>query len=45
MDEAGQASPAAAMAVAILGVTLSAKLLQLATMGLVERRTQRWRRR
>jgi len=45
MDEAGQASAAAAMAIAILGVTLSAKLLQLGTAGLVERTTQRWRRR
>ncbi len=45
MDEAGQASAAAAMAVAILGVTLSAKLLQLGTARLVERATQRWRRR
>ncbi len=45
MDEAGQASAAAAMAVCILGVTLSAKLLQVATGGLVERATQRWRRR
>ncbi|WP_149535461.1 putative 2-aminoethylphosphonate ABC transporter permease subunit [Siccirubricoccus phaeus] len=45
MDEAGQASAAAAMAVAILGVTVVAKLLQLATAGVVDRATQRWRRR
>jgi iron(III) transport system permease protein len=45
MDEAGQASAAAAMAVTILGVTTAAKLLQLGTAGLVERLTQRWRRR
>lgn len=45
MDEAGQASAAAAMAVAILGVTITAKLLQVSTSGLVERRTQAWRRR
>jgi iron(III) transport system permease protein len=45
MDEAGQASAAAAMAVTILGVTLSVKLLQLGTGGLVERATQRWRAR
>ena len=45
MDEAGQASAAAAMAVTILAVTTAAKLAQLATSGLVERLTQRWRRR
>ncbi|NKC33162.1 putative 2-aminoethylphosphonate ABC transporter permease subunit [Falsiroseomonas selenitidurans] len=45
MDEAGQASAAAAMAVTILAVTCSVKLLQLASGGLVERLTQRWRRR
>jgi iron(III) transport system permease protein len=45
MDEAGQASAAAAMAVVILGVTTSVKLVQVGTMGLVERMTQRWRRR
>ncbi len=45
MDEAGQASAAAAMAVAILGVTTSVKLLQVATGGLVDRLTQGWRRR
>ena len=45
MDEAGQASAAAAMAVAILGVTTTVKLLQVATGGLVNRLTQGWRRR
>ncbi len=45
MDEAGQASAAAAMAVTILGVTTAVKLAQLGSAGLVERLTQRWRRR
>ena len=45
MDEAGQASAAAAMAVAILGVTTTVKLAQVATGGLVNRLTQGWRRR
>jgi iron(III) transport system permease protein len=45
MDEAGQASAAAAMAVTILAITTTVKLAQLATGGLVERLTQRWRRR
>lgn len=45
MDEAGQSSAAAAMAVAILVVTTAAKLLQVSTGGLVERTTQAWRRR
>lgn len=45
MDEAGQASAAAAMAVTILGVTVSVKLAQLAAGGLVDRATQRWRMR
>lgn len=43
MDEAGQASAGAAMAISILGITLTAKLLQLAMEGLVHRKTQRWR--
>jgi iron(III) transport system permease protein len=45
MDEAGQASAAAAMAVTILAATTAVKLLQVATSGLVERTTQGWRRR
>ncbi len=45
MDEAGQSSAAAAMAVAILCVAVPVKLLQVATSGLVERTTQAWRRR
>lgn len=45
MDEAGQSSAAAAMAVTILAVTTAVKLAQLASGGLVERLTQRWRRR
>lgn len=45
MDEAGQASAAAAMAVMILAVTTGVKILQVATGGLVERATQGWRRR
>jgi iron(III) transport system permease protein len=45
MDEAGQASAAAAMAVTILAATTAVKLLQVATSGFVERTTQAWRRR
>lgn len=45
MDEAGQSSAAAAMAVTILGVTLSVKLAQIGTAGLVNRLTQGWRAR
>ena len=45
MDEAGQQSAAAAMACVILLITASAKLLQLAAAGAVDRATQRWRRR
>lgn len=45
MDEAGQSSAAAAMAVTILAVTVSVKLAQLAAGGAVDRLTQRWRRR
>jgi iron(III) transport system permease protein len=44
MDEAGQASAAAAMAVVILGVTTAAKLGQLAVGAVVGRVTQAWRR-
>lgn len=45
MDEAGQSSAAAAMAVAIMGVTTAVKLFQVGCGGLVERTTQAWRRR
>lgn len=45
MDEAGQSSAAAAMAVAILCVAILVKLLQIAMGGFVERTTQAWRRR
>jgi iron(III) transport system permease protein len=45
MDEAGQQSAAAAMACVILLITATAKLLQLAAAGWVERATQRWRSR
>jgi len=45
MDEAGQQSAAAAMACVILLVTATAKLLQLAAGGWVQRATQRWRTR
>jgi iron(III) transport system permease protein len=45
MDEAGQSSAAAAMAMAILGVTLSVKLLHVGLGGVVDRATQGWRRR
>jgi iron(III) transport system permease protein len=45
MDEAGQASAAAAMAVAILAVNVALKLLHLAGAGRIERATQAWRRR
>lgn len=44
MDEAGQASAAAAMAVVILGITTAAKLAQLAVGAAVGRLTQAWRR-
>ncbi|MEO3470843.1 putative 2-aminoethylphosphonate ABC transporter permease subunit [Roseomonas sp. CAU 1739] len=44
MDEAGQASAAAAMAVVILGITTGAKLAQLAAGAVVGRLTQAWRR-
>jgi iron(III) transport system permease protein len=45
MDEAGQDSAAAAMAVMILIATTALKLLQLAGAGMVDRFTQAWRRR
>jgi iron(III) transport system permease protein len=44
MDEAGQASAAAAMACAILAVTVGVKLVQLLVGGAVDRLTQAWRR-
>lgn len=44
MDEAGQASAAAAMAVTILGATMIAKIVQLAVGGVADRFTQAWRR-
>jgi iron(III) transport system permease protein len=45
MDEAGQASAAAAMACVLLAATSAAKLAQLAVGAVVERGTQAWRRR
>jgi len=45
MDEAGQTSPASAMAVTILAVTMAVKIAQLGGSGLVDRLTQAWRRR
>ncbi len=45
MEEAGQISAAAAMAVAILLVNVALKALHLAMAGRVERWTQAWRRR
>ncbi|MBU8544236.1 MULTISPECIES: putative 2-aminoethylphosphonate ABC transporter permease subunit [Roseomonadaceae] len=45
MDEAGQSSAAAAMAVTILAITASVKLAQIATTGAVNRLTQGWRAR
>jgi iron(III) transport system permease protein len=44
MDEAGQASAAAAMACVILVISLAAKLIQLAAGGLFVRFTSAWRR-
>ena len=44
MDEAGQASAAAAMGVVILSITITAKLGQLALGALLGRATQAWRR-
>ena len=45
MDEAGQVSAAAAMAVVILGVTTAVKIGHVALGGVVNRTTQGWRRR
>ena len=45
MEEAGQVSAAAAMAVAILGINVALKLLHVASSGSIERATQAWRRR
>jgi iron(III) transport system permease protein len=45
MDEAGQVSAAAAMAVVILGVTMAVKIGHVALGGVVDRATQGWRRR
>jgi iron(III) transport system permease protein len=44
MDEAGQASAAAAMACVIMAVSLAAKLMQLVVGGLFARVTSAWRR-
>jgi iron(III) transport system permease protein len=45
MDEAGQASAAAAMACVLLAATTVAKLAQLAVGAATDRATQAWRRR
>jgi iron(III) transport system permease protein len=45
MDEAGQASAAAAMACVIMAFAVAVKLVQVAAGGAVDRLTQRWRRR
>jgi iron(III) transport system permease protein len=45
MDEAGQASAAAAMACVLLGVAILAKLAQMGVGALTARATQGWRRR
>lgn len=45
MDEAGQASAAAAMACVLLGVAILAKLAQMGVGALTARRTQGWRHR
>jgi iron(III) transport system permease protein len=45
MDEAGQASAAAAMACVLLGVSIMAKLAQMVAGALTARATQGWRRR
>jgi iron(III) transport system permease protein len=45
MDEAGQASAAAAMACVLLAATSAAKLAQLAVGAITERGSQAWRRR
>ena len=44
MDEAGQASAAAAMACVIMAISLSAKIMQLVVGGLFARVTSAWRR-
>jgi iron(III) transport system permease protein len=44
MDEAGQASSAAAMACVIFAISLAAKLMELAAGGLFARSTSAWRR-
>jgi iron(III) transport system permease protein len=44
MDEAGQASAAAAMGVVILSIAITAKLVQLLVGALLGRATQAWRR-
>jgi iron(III) transport system permease protein len=44
MDEAGQASAAAAMACVILAISLAAKLIELAAGGICARFTAAWRR-
>ena len=44
MDEAGQASAAAAMACVILAISLAAKLIELAVGGICARFTAAWRR-
>lgn len=44
MDEAGQSSAAAAMAVVILGITTTAKVVQLGLGAALGRVTQAWRR-
>ena len=44
LDEAGQASAAAAMACVIMAISLSAKLMQLLVGGLFARVTSAWRR-
>jgi iron(III) transport system permease protein len=44
MDEAGQASAAAAMGVVILSITITAKVAQLLVGALLGRATQAWRR-
>jgi iron(III) transport system permease protein len=45
MDEAGQASAAAAMACVLLAATMAAKIAQIGVSVLTDRATQAWRRR
>jgi hypothetical protein len=45
MDQAGQASAAAAMAVTILGAALTAIIVQLVMASVADRLTQAWWRR